>query len=265
MKRGGIMPTRDTPWPNGTPCWVDYGAADLDGAKAFYAALFGWEYTEGNDEEYGGYINALKNGQMAAGLGPRMDESQPVAWTTYVSTDDSEATARRITEAGGTIIVEPMDIAPYGRMTIALDPQGNAFGLWEAREHTGVRIYNEPGALAWNELMVADTAAAREFYGAVFGWTFQELGPEAGGPGDMDYTTFSLGENPLGGLGAAQEGMPTGWLTCFAVEVTDDAVATAESKGGKVTTPAMDTPFGRFAIIEDPWGAPLEVMGAVKG
>jgi predicted enzyme related to lactoylglutathione lyase len=194
-----------------------------------------------------------------------MDQSYPVAWTTYVATDDSEAAVRRISEAGGTVAVPPMAVGPFGLMTIALDPQGNVFGLWEAREHTGVRIYNEPGALAWSELMVADTAAAREFYTAVFGWTFQELGPEAGDTGDMDYTTFSIGGNPLGGLGAAQEGMPTGWLTCFAVESTDSAVTTAESKGGKVTTPAMDTPFGRFAIIEDPWGAPFEVMGPVAG
>ena len=41
------MPTRDTPWPNGTPCWVDLGAADLDAAKAFYSSILGWEYTGG--------------------------------------------------------------------------------------------------------------------------------------------------------------------------------------------------------------------------
>jgi uncharacterized protein len=258
------MPTRDTPWPSGTPCWIDYGAEDLDAAKAFYAALSGWEYTEGQ-EEYGGYLNALKNGQQAAGLGPRMDPNAPVAWTTYFATDDSAAAVGRITEAGGTVLVQPMEVGPFGIMTIAVDPQGNMFGLWESREHTGVQIYNEPGAFAWTELMVADTAAARQFYSAVFGWTFQELGPEAGDTGDMDYKTFSLGENPLGGLGAAQEGMPTGWLTCFAVESTDGAVATAESKGGKVTTPAMDTPYGRFAVIADPWGAPFEVMGPANG
>jgi predicted enzyme related to lactoylglutathione lyase len=253
------MPTRDTPWPNGTPCWVDYGAADLGVAKEFYSALFGWDYTEGDEEQYGGYINALKNGQMAAGLGPRMDEDQPVAWTTYFATDDSEATVRRIKEAGGMVVVEPMDIAPYGRMTIALDPQGNSFGLWEAREHTGVRIYNEPGALAWNEVMVDDAAAAREFYTAVFGFTYDEV-EGAGG-----YSTFSLGGNPLGGLGTAEPGMPKGWLTCFAVESTDDAVAKVEGNSGKVTTAAMDTPWGRFAIVEDAWGAPFEVMGANQG
>jgi predicted enzyme related to lactoylglutathione lyase len=54
--------------------------------------------------------------------------------------------------------------------------------------------------------------------------------------------------------------MPTGWLTCFSVASADEAVATVEARGGKVTVQPMDTPFGRFAIVEDPWGAPFEVM-----
>ena len=41
------MPTRDTPWPAGTPCWLDYGAKDVDAAKEFYGSLFGWSYTGG--------------------------------------------------------------------------------------------------------------------------------------------------------------------------------------------------------------------------
>jgi predicted enzyme related to lactoylglutathione lyase len=191
---------------------------------------------------------------MAAGLGPRMDENQPVAWTTYFATDDSEATVRRIREAGGTIIVEPMDIAPYGRMTIALDPQANSFGLWEAREHTGVRIYDEPGSLTWNEAAVDDPKAARAFYSAVLGYRFDEV------PGAEGYTTFATEGDPLGGLGGHQPGSPKGWTTCFSVASTDDAVAAAESGGGKVTMAPMDTEFGRFAVLEDPWGAPFEVM-----
>jgi predicted enzyme related to lactoylglutathione lyase len=253
------MPNRDTPWPNGTPCWVDYGAADLDATKAFYSSLLGWEYT-GGEPEFGGYLTVNANGRQAGGMGPQQDPNDPPRWTTYFAADDAAATAARIKEAGGTVIVEPMEVGPMGTMVIALDPQGNPFGLWQSGVNTGVQIHNEPGALAWNEAMVADSAAARQFYTAVFGFTFDELPPDAGG-GDMDYTTFSTGGNPLGGLGAAQAGMPTGWLTCFEVADTDAAVATAESNGGKVTTPATDTPFGRFAIIEDPWGAPFEVMG----
>lgn len=249
------MPTRDEPWPNGTPCWVDYGAADMDATKEFYSALLGWEYT-GGEPEFGGYLSATKNGQQAAGLGPQQDPNDPPRWTTYFAADDAAATAAKIREAGGTVLVEPMEVGPMGTMVIALDPQGNPFGLWQSGMHTGCRIYNEAGALSWNEAMTADSSAARTFYSSVFGFSFEQMGGD-----DMDYTTFSTGGNPLGGLGASQEGMPTGWLTCFGVADTDAAVATVESKGGKVVMPAMDTPFGRFAILEDPWGARFEVMG----
>ena len=41
------MPTRNTPWPPGTPCWIDYGASEIDAAKDFYGRLFGWEFEGG--------------------------------------------------------------------------------------------------------------------------------------------------------------------------------------------------------------------------
>jgi predicted enzyme related to lactoylglutathione lyase len=253
------MPTRDTPWPDGTPCWVDIGVPDIPAAREFYSALLGWDYT-GGDPEFGGYLTTTKNGENAAGMGPQQDPDDPPRWTTYFAASDAAATAERIRDAGGTVIVEPMEIGPMGTMVIALDPQGNVFGLWQSGMHTGARIYNEPGSLAWNEAMTADAAAAREFYSSVFGFSFEQMGGE-----EMDYTTFSTGGNPLGGLGGAQDGMPTGWLTCFAVEDTDQAVSTIESNGGAVTMPPMDTPFGRFAIVADPWGAAFEVMGPAKG
>ena len=252
------MPTRDTPWPNGTPCWVDYGAADLEATKAFYASVLGWEYA-GGQPEFGGYLTVMRNGRMAGGMGPQQDPNDPPRWTTYFAADDAAATAARIKEAGGRVLVEPMQVGPMGTMAIAVDPQGNPFGLWQSGFNTGVQIYNEPGALAWNEAMVGDTAAAKQFYSAVFGFTFEQMSPEMAGEG-MDYATFSAGANPLGGLGASDPSMPKGWLTCFSVASADEAVATVEAKGGKVTMQPMDTPFGRFAVVEDPWGAPFEVM-----
>ncbi len=257
------MPRRNTPWPPGTPCWVDYGAADLDAAKAFYAEVLGWSYT-GGEPEFGGYLTVTVDGEQAGGMGPQQDPDDPPKWMTYFATDDAAATAARIREAGGTVVVEPMEVGPMGTMAIARDPQGNPFGLWQSGLNTGVRIHNEPGALAWNEAMVADTAAAKRFYSAVFGFTFEQMDPEMAGEG-MDYATFNTGGNPLGGLGAADPSMPTGWLTCFSVASTDEAVAAVEAKGGKVTMPPMDTPFGRFAIVEDPWGASFELMQDTTG
>ncbi len=246
------MSTRDTAWPAGTPCWIDYGAAEPDAAKAFYGELLGWTWI-GGDPEYGGYLNAEKDGGQVAGLGPLMAEGDPPSWTTYFATDDAAATAERIRAAGGTVVVEPMEVGPLGTMVIALDPQGNAFGLWQAGEHTGVQRFNEPGSLVWNEAAVEDAAGAQEFYTAVFGF---EWDPMEG----MDYATFRTGERPLGGLGPVQPGLPTGWTVCFAVASADGAVTAVESGGGKVLHPAEDSQFGRFAVLEDRWGAAFSVM-----
>ena len=247
------MATRDTAWPAGTPCWIDYGAADLEATKSFYTDVLGWQYS-GGEPEYGGYLTCEVKGLPAAGMAPRMDESAPPSWTTYFASDDVDATAARIREAGGTVVVEPMDVGPMGRMAIATDPQGNGFGLWQAGQHTGVRIFNEPGALVWNEAAVEDADAARDFYGSVFGFRFDEV-EGAGG-----YTTFTTGDRPMGGLGQHQAGSPKGWTACFSVPSADDAVDAVTRGGGKVTMAPQDTPYGRFAVVEDAWGAPFSVM-----
>lgn len=252
------MPTRDTAWENGTPCWIDYGAADIEAARRFYSAVLDWEYT-GGEPEYGGYLTATTKGEAAAGLAPQMDPSDPPRWTTYFAADDADATAGRIRDAGGTLVVEPMDVGPMGRMVIARDPQGNPFGLWQSGQHTGVRIFNEPGALVWNEAAVDDPEAARAFYGAVFGFRFEEV------PGADGYTVFVTGDRPLGGLGGHQPGSPKGWTACFSVASADDAAAAVTAGGGKVVTAPMDTPFGRFAVLEDPWRAPFSVMQELSG
>lgn len=246
------MSTRDTPWPAGTPCWVDYSAPDLEAAKAFYADLFGWTYS-GGDPEYGGYLTCELNGRAAAGMAPQTDPGS-AGWTTYFAAADAAATAARIDAAGGTVVVPPMQVGPMGTMAIATDPQSNVFGLWQAGLNTGVQISGEPGALVWNEASVDDVATAQTFYSHVFGFHFDEV-EGAGG-----YSTFGLGERPLGGLGGPAEGAPRGWSTCFAVASADDTVAAVTAAGGTVTMPAMTTPWGRFAVLDDPWGQSFEVM-----
>ena len=44
------MVTRDSPWPSGTPCWVDLGVDDVSRATAFYSRLFGWDTQVGPPE-----------------------------------------------------------------------------------------------------------------------------------------------------------------------------------------------------------------------
>ena len=247
------MPTRDTAWPNGTPCWVDLGTPAPDDARTFYSAVLGWTFSGGGPEDFG-YSMCLRDGRKAAGLGPQQDPADPPRWSTYFATDDVDTTAARVAEVGGSVLAPPMDVGPAGRMAVVADPQGNPFGLWQAGTTTGAEVYNEPGSLVWNEAAVDDPAAAREFYTAVFGFTWDEI------PGADGYTTFSTGDRPLGGLGGVSPGLPKGWATCFSVSSTDEAVRAVEAAGGKVLLAAQDTEFGRFAVVADPWGASFSVM-----
>jgi uncharacterized protein len=252
------MPTRDTPWPAGMPCWVDYSATDVARANAFYESVLGWSVVDMGDD-FGHYHIAQVDGRAAAGIGPVMQEGQPSFWTVYLASEDADGTAKLVTEHGGSLIVEPMDVPGNGRMAIAADPTGGVFGIWQAAGMNGAAVYNEPGALVWEDARLTDAKAGQQFYADVFGYTYQPV-PDA----PDDYGTFHVGDsNPLGGIGGlmgAPEGTPSHWLAYFQVSDTDAAVAAAEQGRGSVLVPAEDTPYGRIAVVSDPFGAPIGLL-----
>lgn len=250
-----------TSYTPGTPCWVDLATPDIEAAEKFYGAVFGWEVPElPNSAEMGGYRRAKKNGKDVAGVYPLMQEGQHPAWATYVSVTDAAATGAAITENGGTTIVEPMDIG-MGHMAVFADPTGAVFGLWQPVTFAGAELVNEYGAFGWNELGTRDTAAAKEFYGKVFGWGTQEEAMEGSGT----YTVWTVGEASVGGMidmDAFQlpPEVPPNWLVYFSVEDADAAIETIESGGGDVRMGPIDMSVGRFAIVADPFGAVFAVM-----
>jgi len=247
------MVTRSEAWPEGTPCWVQLGVDDLDTAVAFYRALFGWE-VERDGPAAGGYVNCTVGGRQVAGIGSRMDEGRPTAWITYLAADDVDEVAGRITAAGGRVLIEPFDVMDLGRMTVALDPMGAAFGVWRSREHIGVELANEPSALVWNEQLSDDLDAAKHFYQAVFGYTYDDI--EGG-----SYAMLKVAGRVVGGLGYdTPPGRPPHWRTYFEVPVTDAACVKVAELGGRVVVPPTDTPYGRLARVADDQGAHFYVI-----
>jgi hypothetical protein len=251
-----------TSYAPGTPCWVELATPDVDGAVAFYGGLFGWEIPEQpNSAELGGYRRALKGGVDVAGVMPLMAEGQPPVWTTQIAVADADAATAAAREAGGSVIAEPMDVMDIVRFAIVADPTGAVFGLTEPKGFRGAGLVNEPGTFCWNELATRDTAAAKSFYAAVFGW-----GVEEHDMGEMGtYTEWKLGEDSVGGMmDMANTQMPAEvpphWLTYFAVENTDAALETIKSSGGRVAFGPIDIPAGRFAVVADPFGAMFAVI-----
>jgi hypothetical protein len=251
-----------TSYAPGTPSWVDLASPDLAASAAFYSTLFGWDAVD-QGEEAGHYHMFEIDGVPVAGAGPIMMDGQPPAWTTYVSVEDADESVAKVKAAGGMVFVEPMDVLDVGRMAVFADPTGAAAAVWQPGRHIGAGLVNEAGALAWNELNTRDTAAASQFYGAVFGW---ESVPIAMGP--MTYNELQLGGRTIAGMldipGDVPGEVPAHWLAYFGTADTDSTVAAATSSGATLAVGPVDIPAGRFAVLADPTGAMFAVIALAQ-
>ena len=258
------MPLFDS-YPAGTPCWIDLMSPDVDASKAFYSAVFGWDSEDNFDDDGNRIYTQFKRGDhIVAGLGgqPPGMEGLPAIWNSYVATDDVAATAAAVTEAGGTVMMPPMQVMEAGHMAIFADPTGAAFSVWQADRHKGADVANEADTWSWNELMSRDIDTAKAFYSKVFGWEYDEMDM---GPGGI-YNVIRGGDyNGLGGLMAMPPDMPdqvpNHWAVYFMV---DDVNATAEAvkaAGGQVVQEPFEAPgVGHIAVMHDPAGGSFSVL-----
>lgn len=247
-----------TTYAHGTPCWTDATSTDMDASLAFYEGLFGWEAETDPRPEANGYTTFRLRGKAVAGVStPPPGGPQSAYWTTYLASDDVDATAAKIEEAGGTLLMRPFDVMDAGRMAYAQDPTGAAFGVWKGKEHIGAQLANEPGTLDWNECHSPDPARAASFYADVFGLQVgeQEMG------GSEPYRTLAIDGHGVGGVAPTRDGEPPNWLTVFAVADCDESAARTTELGGSVLAEPFDIPgVGRFAVVQDPVGAVFGVI-----
>lgn len=248
-------------YPPGTPSWVDLSSHDLDGSAAFYRELFCWEAIAGEgSEEAGGYRMFMLDGAEVAGLGPAR-EGQPPHWTTYITVEDAAAARQRIEAAGGSTLLEPLEVLDVGTMAIFADAAGGAaFAVWQPGRHRGAQRVNAPNALAMNELGTRDPEGAARFYGEVFGWEFEPISQG----GQMVYGSFRLGGRLVAGVLPMGErfppSVPANWLPYFGVSDLNASVARVEKLGGSVLMGPQTVPAGRFAAVADVHDAPLSLF-----
>ena len=242
--------------PPGTFSWTDLSTPDPEAAVAFYGALLGWEGEEmpaGPDATYwmlrvdGRYVSgmsAMPEEQLAAGA--------PPAWLSYVSVEDADATAARVGELGGAVMLPPFDVLDAGRMALVRDPQGAIFAVWQPRRHIGAELVNDPGAMVLNQLNTSDPEGAAEFYAALFGWAVSQVATEP-----QAYWGIMNGSALNGGIMALppEAPAPPHWLVYFTSPDLDVAAETIGRLGGSVVFPPMAIQSGRILVARDPQGA----------
>jgi predicted enzyme related to lactoylglutathione lyase len=235
-----------TSYAPGTFSWAELVTSDADAAKAFYAAVFGWDYRDSPVGDGMVYSTALLDGRAAAAL--YSSAEQPPHWNCYVTVESVDDTARRAGELGAKVMAGPFDVLDAGRMAVIADPTGAALALWEPRSHIGASVVNQPGALTWNDLVTPDPDGAARFYGALFGWTTMEI-PDSGG-----YRVIRNGLRSNGGM-LTRDGAPPSWMPYFGHEDIAALVARVAELGGRVLSEPLAVPSGRFAVLADPQGA----------
>jgi uncharacterized protein len=269
-------------YPQGVTCWVDTDLPDPEAATEFYGGLFGWEFEDRMPAEQPGHYFAAKlRGLDVAGIGSRPDGATwPPAWNTYVWVESADEAAAAVRGAGGSVLMDPFDVLEAGRMAVVADPQGAAFNVWEARNHRGAQLVNEPGSWNFSGLTTSDPEGAIAFYRSVFGWEAdwaedewsffrvpgygdhlerdnpglrKRLAENDAPPGFEDATAW------LRSMAGQPEGTPPSWGVTFAVEDADATAARAAELGGKVVVDPFDAPPVRMAVLSDPQGAVFTV------
>jgi uncharacterized protein len=276
-RRETTMPERDTYIP-GVPCWVDTSQPDPEAAVAFYSGLFGWEFEDvmppGAPAKY--FLARLR-GRAVAAVGSIPESAPPTAtWDTYIWVDSADEAASKVRAAGGGVVKEPFDVPGAGRMAVCIDPEGAVFCVWQAYQHKGSQIVNEPGSVNFNDLYTRDVAGAKSFYGAVFGWKTLGLGggfemwtlpgygdflerddpdlrkrlAEFGGEAGFEDVVASISP-----IADDQPDVPPHWGVTFAVADADAVAEKATELGGTVVVAPFDAPWVRLTVLTDPQGA----------
>jgi predicted enzyme related to lactoylglutathione lyase len=106
--------------------------SDIERGKEFYGKLFGWTF-----EDFGGdYVvvstGPAEEGCVGGGLSMRQ-KAEEVAHN-YILVESVEEHSKKVEELGGRIVVPKRPVKGMGWFAIALDTDGNVFGLWEVDE-----------------------------------------------------------------------------------------------------------------------------------
>ena len=130
---------------------------------------------------------------------------------------------------------------------------------------TPVSQEHHVGKVVFVELVTPDMAAAKKFYGGLFGWTFSDTQKDG-----MDYSEASLDGHSVAGLvqrkmGTSEHRRPA-WLSFIAVRDVDATNKTALEHGAKQLYSPHNLPDrGREAVYADPQGAVFAVLASSSG
>jgi hypothetical protein len=121
----------------GSLTWSENMSRGYEANKAFYAAVFGYQFGDMSADGFK-YSTLDLDGRPVGGIGEISADQPaetPAYWGTYFAVADTDAAVDRAVELGGSVIGPAWD-SPYGRMAVVSDNQGAIFALMSSSPAT---------------------------------------------------------------------------------------------------------------------------------
>ncbi|MEN3344215.1 MAG: uncharacterized protein V7635_791 [Arthrobacter sp.] len=254
-----------TGFAEGEVCWTDLQTRDVEAAKAFYAAVFGWRYEDLPTPDGRSYSQAFLDDALVTVIAPQNPQQEAARldgqWNVYFAVNDAQQLAAEVPHAGGTLEFGPEAVNGTGVMVFFAPPGGGTTGAWQTGSHFGAARTHEPGALAWAELLTPEPQAAVGFFQQLFGHEVTEYPQDDGGT----YATLLVDGTEVAGIAPlpADADARAGWQVYFAVSNVADAVEAAVAAGGAVLVEPEDlAEAGIIATLKDPHGGVFSLLEA---
>jgi len=246
----------------GKVIWNDLITDDLDAARDFYGALFGWTF-EHSSGKGGRYVLARSGKVYVAGIVEVREKgaTKLSRWLPYVSVADLDGSLAKASSAGARIAVPARNVH-FGRVAAIIDPEGAVIGLARSSIGDPDDKTTAPGVgrVVWTELLANDPVTAARFYGDVVGYEASTIARRGG-----QYTMLAHdGSNRSGLLKNPTDAAPV-WLTYFGVDDTVAAEGRVTALGGAVIARASARlREGTMALVTDPTGALLVLQKVAR-
>ena len=246
-----------------TFCWADLATTDKKSAIKFYTDIFGWKSIE-NDTVIDYDMFTLQGKAVAAvcEMMPELKKAEiPPYWMSHIAVDNIEKYIAKVEDCGGTVISGAlMTAGDNGLFALIQDPENALIGLWEGKTHKGAAFTKINSTLCWVEHAGRNASLSVPFYEKVFSWT-----SKTENFGDMPYTTFYSGGEPVAGLyimNSDMDSIPCHWLPYFMIENIELAIEKTKKYHGSILMPKLFIEHvGFFTVIRDPQGA---VFGLIQ-
>jgi predicted enzyme related to lactoylglutathione lyase len=110
---------------------MELSTSDVEAAKEFYQAIFGWQYHD-MDSPTGPYTFVMAGEKPIGGMQANPMPEVPSNWLGYIGVESVARTVAEIESHGGKVLLPETQVGEMGKLAIFTDPQGAAFAIWEA-------------------------------------------------------------------------------------------------------------------------------------